>query len=88
MCLDEDNTDTSVGLTNEELEPITKRQRQTGPLVSSTSEEETDIATLPEGIEEQYGFKINPVSSCHLIQLPLLILSKKASNWKTCSYLL
>lgn len=44
---------------------MAKRQRHLGPFVSSTSEEESDanaIVALPEGIEEQYGFKINPVS--------------------------
>lgn len=74
-CLDEDNTETSLpplptfsnshSLPKDELIPIAKRQRHLGPFVSSTSEEESDanaIVALPEGIEEQYGFKINPVS--------------------------
>lgn len=67
--IDEDNTDTSIPgkseLTKEELQPNTKRTRHVGPMVSSTSEEEFDgnaVVALPEGIEEQYGFKINPVS--------------------------
>ena len=71
---DEDNTESSLpplplshshSLTKEELIPSAKRQRHLGPFVSSTSEEESDanaVAALPEGIEEQYGFKINPVS--------------------------
>lgn len=47
-------------ISKEELLSATKRQRRFGP-VSSTSEEDYDIVALPEGIEEQYGFKINPV---------------------------
>lgn len=69
MVLDEDNTDTSMSskskIVKDELEPNTKRTRHVGPLVSSTSEEEFEgnpLVALPEGIEEQYGFKINPVS--------------------------
>ncbi|GAA5810959.1 hypothetical protein MFLAVUS_004387 [Mucor flavus] len=59
---DEDNTDASLPIST----PIdlttpttTKRQRRTGPTLS-TSEEEYDVVALPEGIEELYGFKINP----------------------------
>ncbi|KAL9540724.1 hypothetical protein MBANPS3_009526 [Mucor bainieri] len=70
---DEDNTETSLpplptfsnshSLPKDGLIPMAKRQRHLGPFVSSTSEEESDanaIVALPEGIEEQYGFKINP----------------------------
>ncbi|CEP07566.1 hypothetical protein [Parasitella parasitica] len=67
---DEDNTDTlfpaastSLSLSKEEIMPTAKRQRHLGAFVSSTSEEESDanaVVALPDGIEEQYGFKINP----------------------------
>ncbi|KAI8371815.1 hypothetical protein BD560DRAFT_395521 [Blakeslea trispora] len=64
---DEDNTDTSVpipkSIPKDEVALAAKRQRQAGPVVSSTSDEEYDstvLVALPEGIEEQYGFKINP----------------------------
>ncbi|KAI8885918.1 hypothetical protein K501DRAFT_331620 [Backusella circina FSU 941] len=52
---DEDNADNSLS-----TPPVPKRQRQLG-VVFSTSEEEYDgRVELPAGIEEQYGFKINP----------------------------
>jgi hypothetical protein len=75
--IDEDNTDTSIpGKNKLELQPNTKRTRHVGPMVSSTSEEEFDgnaVVALPEGIEEQYGFKINPVSlSLHFVTLTLM----------------
>lgn len=69
---DEDNTDNSISaaaaaavaataatMLKEDPALSAKRQRRFGP-VSTTSEEEYDIVSLPEGIEEQYGFKINP----------------------------
>lgn len=65
--LDEDNTDNSLSTSNLLLanntkeEPSNKRPRRIGPM-TSTSEEEYDVVALPPGIEEQYGFKINPVS--------------------------
>ncbi|OBZ87594.1 Choline-phosphate cytidylyltransferase B [Choanephora cucurbitarum] len=63
---DEDNTDTSVPIPKsvpKDEVALLKRQRHVGPHVSSTSDEEFDsnvVVALPEGIEEQYGFKINP----------------------------
>lgn len=83
MPLDEDNTDNSISaaaaaavaataatMLKEDPALSAKRQRRFGP-VSTTSEEEYDIVSLPEGIEEQYGFKINPV----------ILFSLKASNF-------
>ncbi|KAI9366258.1 cytidylyltransferase-domain-containing protein, partial [Pilaira anomala] len=39
--------------------PTSKRPRRNGPTLS-TSEEEFDSVALPPGLEELYGFKINP----------------------------
>jgi hypothetical protein len=58
---DEDNADASLSVSKtkqEQITPVSKRARQVGPI---SSEEENDIPCLPPGIEEQYGFKINPV---------------------------
>ncbi|KAG1218924.1 hypothetical protein G6F35_007923 [Rhizopus arrhizus] len=57
---DEDNADASLSVSKtkqEQITPVSKRARQVGPI---SSEEENDIPCLPPGIEEQYGFKINP----------------------------
>ena len=59
FLLDEDNIDT---LTVEDIPPPTKKSRPMDTnLFTSEEENESNIACLPPGIEEQYGFKINPV---------------------------
>ncbi|KAI7901680.1 uncharacterized protein BX663DRAFT_513665 [Cokeromyces recurvatus] len=61
---DEDNTDSSILPSKEEIIHTAKRKRQLGstmtPFTTEEEEKNKSIATLPEGIEERYGFKINP----------------------------
>ncbi|CEG73083.1 Putative Choline-phosphate cytidylyltransferase [Rhizopus microsporus] len=58
---DEDNTDTSLPQPlHQELSPVTKKLRQFGPNLSTSEEENEHLVCLPPGIEEQYGFRINP----------------------------
>ncbi|KAI9486708.1 MAG: hypothetical protein EXX96DRAFT_604801 [Benjaminiella poitrasii] len=59
---DEDNTDTSLAPSDLLTVHAAKRQRQLDSVSSFTTEEEeeTPLVALPEGIEERYGFKINP----------------------------
>jgi hypothetical protein len=38
-----------------------------GPVLSTSEEEYDGRVELPAGIEEQYGFKINPVSGVYIV---------------------